>query len=811
MHQSGICRPFLGRSALGLALLGGMAMALAAVPAVNQAQTAPEQLHAIDVPAQSLNTALTMLSRQTGTPIMAGGAQIAAQQAPAVAGRMTVQEALSRLLQRSGLSAASTPGGGYAVTGAAQTPAVTTLAPVQVMGSSQLPEPYAGGQVARGGRVGLLGERDAMDTPFNIASYTAELIQNQQANSIADVLANDASVRTVNDGQGSVAGTGDEFQIRGFPVRNQDVSFNGLYGMLPLRTIALDGVERVEVLKGPTALLNGMSPRGSVGGGINVVPKRAGDDPLTRLTTTYQSDSRFGGMVDIGRRFGENQEFGFRFNGSYRDGDTAVQNQSNQLGVAVVGLDYRGEQLRVSLDAGHQTNNIDAPGDSGVLIFGDSLPVPRPPDASKGYSPDWGYAKSRDNYGVLHAEYDLAPHLTVFGGVGYRRSNNRYLYADPIVVGSTGELLMRPYYWPSYEQNVSTVWGARGNFSTGPVKHEASLSYSTFEQRAGYYDYYIFGLSPSNLYDPADIPKPSIDGLSSSPPRTSLLKLPTVALADTLSFADDRVQFTAGLRYQTVKATNYSYTTGRETSSYDESAVTPAFGLVVKPWTDVSLYANYIEGLTAGPIAPAGASNAGEIFAPIKTKQIEAGVKVDFGTLTTTLGLFQIKQPSGLTTVDNGVTRYDMSGEQRNRGVEFNAYGELARGVRLLGGVTYIQPTMIRTAKPQTDGNSAVGVPRWMANIGMEWDPSFAPGLTLSARALSTSWQYQNLENSRRIPGWTRWDLGMRYATRAFDHPVTLRATVNNVFGKDYWSSASEGYLRLGSPRSVLLSASIDF
>jgi iron complex outermembrane receptor protein len=218
-----------------------------------------------------------------------------------------------------------------------------------------------------------------------MASYTSELIQNQQANSIADVLANDASVRTVNEGQGSVAGTGDEFQIRGFPVRNQDVSFNGLYGMLPLRTIAMDGVERVEVLKGPTALLNGMSPRGSVGGGINVVPKRAGDEPLTRLTATYQSDSRFGGMVDIGRRFGENNEFGIRFNGSYRDGDTAVQNQSNQMGTAVVGLDYRGDRLRVSLDAGHQTNNIDAPGDSGVLIFGDHLPVPRAPDPTKGY------------------------------------------------------------------------------------------------------------------------------------------------------------------------------------------------------------------------------------------------------------------------------------------------------------------------------------------------------------------------------------------------------------------------------------------
>lgn len=809
-HTPGMAPAFL-RAALSLALASAAGLPLAALPDLAQAQAAADQRYPIDLPAQPLNTALTALSRQTNTPIMAAGAATAAHRAPAVTGSMTVRDALARLLAGTGLSSAALPGGGYAVTAPGQGPAVTTLPAVQVTGRPQLSEPYAGGQVARGGRVGMLGERDVMDTPFNLSSYTSELIQNQQANSIADVLANDASVRTVNDGQGSVAGTGDEFQIRGFPVRNQDVSFNGLYGMLPLRTIAMDAVERVEVLKGPTALLNGMSPRGSVGGGINVVPKRAGDEPLTRLTTTYQSDSRFGGMIDLGRRFGDNNEFGIRFNGSYRDGDTAVRNQSNQLGTAVVALDYRGDKLRISLDAGHQTNDIDAPGDSGVLIFGDNLPVPRAPKASKGYSPDWGYSRSRDNYGVLRAEYDITPQLTVFGGVGYRRSENRYLYADPIVVGQGGDLLMRPYYWPSYEQNTSSVWGARGNFNTGPVKHEVSLSYSTFEQRAGYYDYYIFGMSPSNLYDPAEIPKPSIDGLSSSPPRTSLLKLPTIALADTLSFAGDRVQFTAGVRHQTVQATNYSYVTGKETSHYDKSAVTPAFGLVVKPWDHVSLYANYIEGLTTGPIAPAGTSNAGEIFAPIKTKQVEAGVKVDFGSVTTTLGLFQIKQPAGLTTFSDGVTRYDVSGEQRNRGVELNAFGELAPGVRLLGGVTYIQPKMTRTASADTEGNSAVGVPRWMANIGMEWDPSFAPGVTLSARALSTSWQYQNLENTRRIPGWTRWDLGVRYATRAFDHPVTLRATVNNVFGKDYWSSASEGYLRLGSPRSVMLSASVDF
>ena len=800
-----------------LFLVSGLALPLHAQTLAAATGAAVDGVRRYDIPAGPLTGAVNQLATVSGVYLVGAGELARGKASAGLHGNYTIRGAFAALLAGTGLEAVPMENGQYALRQVSEVSAstVVTLPVVAVMGvatASDLPPAYAGGQVASGGRVGMLGERDVMDTPFNMTSYTSELIRNQQANSIADVLANDASVRTVNEGQGSVAGTGDEFQVRGFALRNQDVSFNGLYGMLPLRSISMDGVERVEVLKGPSALLNGMSPRGSVGGGINVVPKRAGNEPLTRMTATYQSDARFGGLLEMGRRFGQDNEFGLRLNSSYRSGDTAVRNQSNEMGSAVIGLDYRGDKLRVSLDAGHQAINIHAPGDSGVLIFSDALRVPKAPDAIRGYSPDWGYAKSRDNYGVLRAEYDITRHLTIYGGVGWRRSDNRYLYADPIVIGNAGELYMRPYYWPSWEQNTSSVWGVRTDFHTGQVRHEVSLSYSTFEQRAGYYDYYVFPLETSNLYHPAQIGKADTSGLSDHPPRTSLLKLPTVALSDTLSFAQGRVQFTAGVRYQSVKSYNYSYTTGRETSRYDESAVTPAFGLVVKPWRDVSLYANYIEGLATGPTAPAGTINAGTIFPPTRTKQIETGVKIDFGSVTTTLGVFQIKQPSGLATVgDDGLSRYDVNGEQRNRGVELNAYGEAVKGVRLLGGVTYIQPRMTRTGNSATDGNSAVGVSRWMANVGVEWDPRFAPGLTFSARALSTSWQYQNLDNSRRIPGWVRWDLGVRYATRAFDRPVTLRASVNNVFGKDYWSSASEGYLRLAAPRTVLLSATMDF
>ncbi|HYD77440.1 TonB-dependent receptor domain-containing protein, partial [Ramlibacter sp.] len=70
-------------------------------------------------------------------------------------------------------------------------------------------------------------------------------------------------------------------------------------------------------------------------------------------------------------------------------------------------------------------------------------------------------------------------------------------------------------------------------------------------------------------------------------------------------------------------------------------------GSWVKPLQNVSLYGNYIEGLQPGTIVGPTYANAGEVLPPFVTEQWEAGVKVDWGRLTTTLSLFEITQPSG--------------------------------------------------------------------------------------------------------------------------------------------------------------------
>src|SRR5690606_2882152 len=108
-------------------------------------------------------------------------------------------------------------------------------------------------------------------------------------------------------------------------------------------------------------------------------------------------------------------------------------------------------------------------------------------------------------------------------------------------------------------------------------------------------------------------------------------------------------QFTAGIRYQEVGSRNFDTTTGDETSSYDGRAWTPALGLVVKPWENVSFYANYIENLQRGSIVGSSYANSGEVLPPYVSDQYEAGVKVDWGQVTTTLAVFQITQPNTIS------------------------------------------------------------------------------------------------------------------------------------------------------------------
>lgn len=261
-----------------------------------------------------------------------------------------------------------------------------------------LSKAYAGGQVARGGRAGILGTKDNLDTPFAITSYTNELIQDQQAQSVGEVLQNDPGVRIAR-GFGNFQ---ESFFIRGFLLSSDDIAYNGLYSLLPRQYIATELFERVEVLRGASAFLSGASPGGDgLGGAVNLLPKRAPNAPLSRFTAGFDGE-QFTDAVDVARRFGADKEFGVRVNAAYRDGETAVDNEQTKLGLVSVGFDWRGQSARVSADLGYQDNQLDQTRPN--VSLGGSTFVPKAPDASTNFAQSWTYSNERDLFGTLRGD-----------------------------------------------------------------------------------------------------------------------------------------------------------------------------------------------------------------------------------------------------------------------------------------------------------------------------------------------------------------------------------------------------------------------
>ena len=697
-----------------------------------------------------------------------------------------------------------------------------TLATVNVEASADasaegLTKPYAGGQVARGGRVGILGNQDMMSTPFSSTNYTNELIQDQQAKSVADVLLNDPSVRQAR-GFGNFQ---ELYVVRGFTVYSDDVSYNGLYGMLPRQYIASEFFERVEVFRGANTFLNGAAPGGSgIGGAINLLPKRAPNEPLTRVGFGVQSGGQGFVNLDLARRFGPDDSLGVRVNAVRREGGTGVNKESQQLSAFGIGLDWHNRNVRLSADFGYQ--DYDLKDGRPSLTPSSTLPIPRAPDARTNFAQPWTYSKEKDKFATFRGEVDITDNITAWAAGGVRRSSEDNVLSNPTLTDAFGNT-SNTRFSNTREDRIGTgEIGVRGNFTTGPVKHTlvaSAAKYSNDRDNA----YAISAQSVrNNIYTPYASPNPIANGAFvgntlDNPRLTDRIDTASVAIADTMAFMDDRLLVTLGARRQTIEQTSYAYNTLKQTSYYDKSKTTPVAGVVFKITPTVSAYANYIEGLVKGNVAGTTVNNrpvtnAGEIFAPYQAKQKEVGVKYDGGTLGASAAFFTTDQP---TYYYSGQT-YGLYGKQRNQGLEFSVFGQPTKGLRLLGGLTLLDAKQKNTQGGATDGLTAIGVAKQQANLGAEWDVPGLRNLSLNARVLYTSKQYANATNTQSVPSWTRFDIGARYLVDLGNgRALTLRARIDNLFNKSYWASVGgtqgSNYLVLGAPRTFSLSGTIDF
>lgn len=648
-------------------------------------------------------------------------------------------------------------------------------------------------------RVGVLGDRPVLDVPFSVQSFSRELMNTQQSTILRDVLTNDASVQ-VQTSAGSYAST---VTIRGFDVANY--YYDGLIGPISSQPdFALDIIESIDVLKGPSSVIFGGGNLAGVGGAVNFVPKRAPRSGSIR-TMVLGAETRGAGRAsfDLGGRGGSDGQLGYRVNFGHAQGELAARNNDirNSFVAGSVEL-VATPKLKFTFDGGRV--DLKNEGYQDVLSV-PQFPLPAAPDASRNIAQPWTLYRTRSTYGMAKAEWRFAQDWKL--DLDYMKATIEQPYyggALVLLTDPSGNATQDPGYCNPCDRDGGTTRGiVSGKFKTGPLSHDLTFSArrdrieDTF--RGGSYDLAPFG-GPlrTNVYRPVYYPEPA--RLPESFSGGSDARLTTVQIMDFIGL---------GPKW-TVLAGVGRVTIDERIAEYKETKNTPIGALIFKPWTNTSFYVSYAEGLEQGGTAPPFTTNAFQKLAPKAAEQLEIGAKAELRGVQVSAALFEIDR--ALEFVDARNT-FVQSGRQKHRGAEATVSGNVTRDLRMLASATYLDPE-IENGDPQTAGNKPAGVPPRAMRVFGEYRLGFAPGLAVNGGATYRSSQYLDLANTAKIPGWTVFDIGASYDLKpALGINGVLRLTVFNLTDRQYWQGVSfNGFgLALGEPRTIRASLALNF
>lgn len=676
--------------------------------------------------------------------------------------------------------------------------------------------------------LGLLGKANAFTAPITVVNYDEQALNNTEARTLVDAVAKkDASVWQFGGESNTLTG----LYFRGYQLDARQFSVNGLAGMYGTQGTASVHVGSAQLIKGASTAVNGMDPEGAVSGSVNIETKKAADEGNRKIGLGWFSNNRAQGTFDLGQRFGENKEFGVRANGKLRHGDTPRHGYSEDNKEFALNADYRGEKVRVAFDSiyakrktnGGRARMQDIQNANGRLFDA--------PEGKVNLAPSWQAQNTRGQTNMLTFEWDAFENAQITGGIGYNNARYYGNFASPTVTSSgltynSGRARLTDQRFKTLSMNLT----ARGEFETGPVSHNWSTAFDRIDRKR--ITYQGARQTRSSVIDPSiDIPTQlaKLDSnlgsaWNTTPSLDTVIKVNSLAVSDTLGFADNKYRLTLGGRFQAVEQKNKL--NGRKA---DASRFSPMLMAAWVPQPDLVVYGNYMEDLEPSDIRTDDDGHV-TMADPRVSRQFEVGVRKNWGDFVTTLNAFQIKRPGywrGNTTSGtdfaarkNAGLAYSGSeqGIERSRGIEFNTYANLLnKTLRPTFGLMYLQSTV--KDYPNFADNLVNGVqvanPRVIAKAGVEWDTPFAKGLTLNGNVSYFGKSYQDTQKQYAFPSYTLVDVGARYKTKLGKNTLTVSSSVENLFNKNYWQVQRGQYDRsfavVGMPRTYWLKAELDF
>ena len=687
----------------------------------------------------------------------------------------------------------------------------TQLAPVTISGRSP---PSAG--------VAGFGDMPLSKAPLQASVYSAEQLQDAGVQRLADLTRLDPALSDAYNSEGYI----DYLTVRGFVLDNR---FNFRRDGLPINaetSIPLENKTRIEVLKGTSGIQAGTS---APGGLVNYVVKRPLDAPLRSATLEWRQAGSVLGSVDLSQRFGTNDAFGVRLNAAAEHLDPRLRDARGNRNLLALAGDWRlGSDTLIEAEV--ERSHKSQPSQPGFSLLGDRVPAPVDPRINLNDQP-WsqpvvfdGTTASLRVQQRLSAEWRVTAHAATqrlrtddrlafpFGCTDPNPPPDGTYYPDRYCPDGTFDLY--DYRSDNERRRIDALDVAlHGRFTTGTIGHAISTGVlrSTVKIRVQPYAYNFAGTGnvDGTLTTP-ESPDPVNQGTNRDERSTELYLRDAITLTD-------RLTAWVGLRHSRLDRQSVS-TDSSAPTDYRQSFTTPWLAAAFAVTPDQMVYASWGQGVES-EVAPnlPQFRNRGQPLAALKSRQVEIGLKGASDKLSWGLAAFDIARPLFADICDPAAEApnctHTRDGRQRHRGVEATA--QVQSGAWTLdGGAQWLRARREGSQDPAFNGLKPTNVPAFTLKLQAGYKVAGIDGLHLNGGAVYESSRVVLPDNSISIPGYSRFDAGLRYDKRIGGHAWTLRAGVDNLFDRRAWKESpyqfSHVYLYPLAGRTARVSLQVD-
>jgi iron complex outermembrane recepter protein len=701
------------------------------------------------------------------------------------------------------------------------TAAVAQDAPSQPAGRNGASADTSGEIVVTGERANQIGTdvvqsgsfRNAkvLDVPMTVSVIPSALLKSQQAISLLDAVRNTAGVSTAGVGQVAY----NNLTIRGIAVdTTSSYKLDGSLNILSSTAFPLEDKDRVEVLKGASALYYGFSPPSGI---VNMVMKRPTRETTFSENTFGDSNGGFGEHVDVGGTVGM---FGYRLNGLSAHTDYGIKyvNGSRYLGSGA--FDFKPtSKLTIMADVEYFQNSVIepalfTPSPGATAIPNVKLLNPRTNIGGT----DWTQNYTREFNYLGKAVYKFSDDWNLSGSYG--RSHLLRLRDNPQIQLTNTTTSLDP--------NSPTYGAEKARFSaqnTVYTNYNYAVELNGVTHFGSIRNEILVGASRSirylasspnvrttvnqNFANPVYIPNLR---LTAQPrPTASRIDDQGAYVFDRLSF-HDVVQLLGGVR-KSDYFDNGSINTSNKTP-YETKPTSWSGGFVIKPLKWISAYGTYIQGLEENTVASINTDNAFQSFAPISSTLYEGGLKFEpKKNLLVQLAYFDIKRngvenerATANTPTNGGLLHAFADANEEFKGFEASASGYVIPDLAV--NVTYtVLSAKYANFPVAVAGRRVEGTPKNTWSLFGEYTPSwFNPNWKVNAGIYHTGSQLLDQTSPVVISPYTTFDLGTSYTFRISEHELTARVNAQNITNKRYWATVSTDVLAESLPRSIKFS-----